>query len=153
MNGAANLDTIKVGLRIPYGLLLVAISKWLDPQIAHGASERYHAKCQELLEAALLRQSEVADRRASAYALNDGTMPDDPDWLRERPGTADMRQITIKLSPEAHAIAHKLGLRYPKPYTVPRVCEPLLCNELRSRRAEAVAAMNRAIQQMEEDGT
>ena len=89
------VPSMKIGLRIPYRLLLVAISKWIDPNVPAGGADRYQPVCQALLEEALLSLSDEADRRAHAYANH--TLVDDDEQAPARKGAVDARQITIKL--------------------------------------------------------
>lgn len=138
------IPTIRVGLRIPYGLLLIAKSEWIDPDVPAGEADRYLPFCQQLLEDALLRRQPEADQRAKAWAA--GTLPaDEPRLPSVRQGDDDPRQLAVKLSARAHSIAHKLTLRYPKSETVPRICEPILCDELRDRGNAALDRLDRAV--------
>lgn len=139
---AEEVPPIRVGLRIPYALLLIAISEWIDPDVPAGEVDRYQPLCQQLLEDALLASATTADKRAKAWAA--GHLPaDEPRPPSVRDGQESCRQMAVKLSPQAHSIAQKLGLREPKNDSVPNVCERLLCEELRKRGRTALDTLSR----------
>ena len=115
---------------------------WLDDL----SGERYQRVCQTLLTGALRSRSNEADRRAHAFA--DGSIEEDPlAGLLPVPKT-DLRKITVKLPLDAYMIAEKLGLRSGGSLAIPRVCEPLLCDELIRHRGLAIHALASSIDQL-----
>lgn len=134
-----------VGLRIPDRLLLVVKTKWVV------GGDRYQPSCQELLEQALLERSSAADEWAAAFAAGDLSGRSEPTAdLAEIPSDADRSAVTVTLSSHAYTIATKLGLREGKSLSIQKVCEPLLCEELRKRRDEAIDAANAILSALQE---
>lgn len=136
--------THKVGLRIPFALLLVVMSKWI------GGGDRYQSACQTLLENSLRDRAAEADDRAMAYARGDLSSLESPLSHVSQFEDEELRQVTVKLSPAAYTIAEKLGLQKGKSLSIQKVCEPILCEELNIRRDEAIDALQDALSRLKE---
>lgn len=136
--------TEKIGLRIPVRLLLVAKTLWLD------GGERVQPRCQRLLEAALNARADEAAARARAAA--NGTIGDLTEPLQNLAPVdySETSQLTVQLSRYAVEIAENLGRRKGGSLSIQKICEPLLCHELRLIRKKAVAAAKSILDELED---
>ncbi len=147
----------KLTLRVPERLLLVAASNWLKDDDEVGSSSKtfggmkYQVACQRMLQRALLERSDQAKDRAIAWAASELKPNDDPlDGIPPVP-QQDLRNVTVKLSHRAYTIAQQLGLQFGGSLSIPKICEPLLCEELRQKRHQAIEVLTEAIEKLESD--